>query len=332
MRGESLNGVGLILNPHAGRDVRRLVTPASSLTNYERVNVARRVLTGLRGAGIHRVWYLPDRHALVAHAAESVPDLDLVSAIPASTDTPEDTLRATSAMVEAGARVLITHGGDGTNRLVAMRSGDVPLVPLAAGTNNVFPFSIEATAAGFAAGVLAGGLVGEGCTYRHKRIRVRIGEREEYALVDAAVLRDEMVGSRAVWEPERVIACMVTRAAPGAVGLSGLAGALLGVSPIEPVGAYVEMGSGTRILALIAPGLVAQTEVRSVQLLAVGDSVTIGPVRGTLSLDGERQLPLSDQRATLMLQADGPRVVDVPATLALAQRAGAFRVALPDSL
>jgi predicted polyphosphate/ATP-dependent NAD kinase len=293
------------------------------------VNVARRVLIGLQAAGVERVWYLPDRHALVAHASEGVANIDLISAIPTATETPDDTLRATSAMVEAGARVLITHGGDGTNRLVALRAADVPILPLAAGTNNVFPLSTEATAAGFAAGVLATGLVGDGCTYRHKRIRACIDEQEEFALVDAAVLRDETVGSRAVWEPDHVIACMVTRASPGAVGLSGLAGALVSVSPIEPAGAYVEMGAGTEILALIAPGKLARAEVGSLQVLKVGDAVTLGPVRGTLTLDGERHLPLREQRVTLKLEADGPRVVDVAATLAQAQRCGAFRVGQP---
>jgi predicted polyphosphate/ATP-dependent NAD kinase len=235
-------------------------------------------------------------------------------------------------MVEAGARVLITHGGDGTNRLVAMRAGDVPLLPLAAGTNNVFPVSAEATAAGFAAGVLAAGLVDASCTYRHKRIRVCTDEQEEYALVDAAVLRDETVGSRAVWDPERVIACLVTRAAPGAVGLSGLAGALVNVSPTEPAGAYVELGAGVDILALIAPGKLAHAEVRSLRIVAVGEAVTLGPMSGTLTLDGERHLPLRDTRVTLRLEADGPRVVDVAATLAQAQRRGAFRVDLPHGI
>jgi len=277
------------------------------------------------------VWYLPDRHALIAHAAEGVPDIDLVCAIPTATDTPEDTLRATSVMVNAGARVLITHGGDGTNRLVALRAGNVPLLPLAAGTNNVFPLSIEATAAGFAAGVIATGLVDDSCTYQHKRICVCVDEQEEYALVDAAVLSDETVGSRAVWEAERVVACMVTRAAPGAVGLSGLAGALVTVPPSGPGGAYLEMGAGIDILALIAPGKPAHAAVRSVRRLVVGDSVTLGPVRGILTLDGERHLPLRNQRVTLTLQADGPRVVDVAASLAQAQRRGAFRVALPRS-
>jgi predicted polyphosphate/ATP-dependent NAD kinase len=276
------------------------------------------------------VWYLPDRHDLLRLSAEGVPGVELIAALQQPTDTPEDTLRATRAMVDAGVRVLVTHGGDGTNRLVAMRAGDVPLLPIAAGTNNVFPYAVEATAAGFAAGVMALASVPLTCLMRHKRIRVQIDDREGFAVVDAAVLRDETVASRAVWDPERVIACMLTRAAPGAVGLSGLAGALLTVQPTEPVGAYVEMGPGTRIVVLITPGRTATAEIRSVRTVSVGECVEVGPLSGTVALDGERELSVRDQVVRLTLEANGPWVVDVTAVLAWAQRNGAFRVNAAD--
>jgi len=37
--------------------------------------------------------------------------------------TPDDTLEATRMMCKSGCDLLITFGGDGTNRLVAMESG-----------------------------------------------------------------------------------------------------------------------------------------------------------------------------------------------------------------
>jgi predicted polyphosphate/ATP-dependent NAD kinase len=301
-----------------------LVAPASSLSNHERINVGRRLLVGLHAAGLRQVWYLPDRHDLLARAAESVPGVELIAALQQVSDTPEDTLRATQVMVDAGVRVLVTHGGDGTNRLVAMRAGDVPLLPIAAGTNNVFPYAVEATTAGFAAGVLAVARAPDGCVQRHKRIRVQVDGREGFAVVDAAVLRDEAVGSRAVWDAERVVACMLTRAAPGAVGLSGLAGGLMTVQPTDPMGAYVEIGTGTRILVLIAPGRCTTTEIRSVRSVAVGECVEVGPLSGTVALDGERELAVRDQLVRLTLEASGPWVVDVAAVLAWAQRNGAF--------
>lgn len=304
--------------------MRRLIAPASSLTNHERVNVARRVLVGVHAAGIRHVWYMPDRYGLVVRAAESVPELSLAPAIESVTDTPEDTLRATTTMVEAGARVLVTHGGDGTNRLVAMRAGDVPILPIAAGTNNVFPCLVEPTVAGFAAGVLAAGQLVRSCVHRHKWIRVCVGDREDVALVDAAILHDESVGSRAVWDPERVVACMVSQATPGAVGLSGLAGALVSVQPTDPFGAYVEMGPGQSILVLIAPGKAITTQIRAVRTVAISEPVEIGPLSGVVTLDGERHIPVYRQTVRLVLESSGPWVVDVPATLNWAQRRGAF--------
>ncbi len=325
--------VGLVVNPHAGRDVRRLVAPASSLTNYERVKLVRRLLVGLRAAGVHRVRYMPDRYALVARAAEAVADLTLLPASDTVCDTPEDTLRATEAMVHDGVRVLVTHGGDGTNRLVALAAREVPLLPLAAGTNNVFPLPVEPTVAGFAAGFLCrqprDDAIRAGCLVRHKLIRVSADGRADVALVDAAITRDTTVGSRAVWDPAQVVAFMVTRALPGSMGLSSLAGALTTIHPTEPWGAFAELGAGASVLALVAPGMVARAEVGPLHEVRAGETVLVGPLDGTVTLDGERSFQVRQDVVRLKLDRHGPWVVDVPATLAWAQQVGAFRLGSP---
>jgi predicted polyphosphate/ATP-dependent NAD kinase len=322
--------VGLIVNPHAGRDVRRLIAPASNLTNHERTNVVRRVLAGLRAAGVAEVMYMPDRYGLVARAAEDLPDLVVTPATQVCSDTPEDTLRATEAMVQANVRVLITHGGDGTNRLVAVGAGDVPILPIAAGTNNVFPTPVEATAAGFAAGVLsrhpAEEAVVEGCLSRHKRICVTVGDTRDIALVDAAATTDAAVASRAVWDPRRLTAFMVTRASPGTVGLAGLAGALVNIDPTEPRGAFIEMGLGTNVVAFMAPGLVVMADIRSVAEVQVGSSIQLESLTGVITLDGERSLVAREQKVHFALEADGPWVVETAAALRWAQRLGAFQM------
>ena len=73
------------------------------------------------------------------------------------TFSPEDSRQAARLMVAGGARCLVTLGGDGTNRMVSKASGDVPLMPISTGTNNVFPHMIEASIAGLAAGLVACG-------------------------------------------------------------------------------------------------------------------------------------------------------------------------------
>jgi predicted polyphosphate/ATP-dependent NAD kinase len=321
--------VGLIVNPHAGRDVRRLVAPANSLTNHERTNVVRCVLAGLRAAGASEVLYMPDRYGLVARAAEDVSGLQATPVVPTCSDTPDDTLRATDAMVQAGVRVLITHGGDGTNRLVALKAGEVPILPIAAGTNNVFPTLVEATGAGFAAGIVScyptEQVVAETWLRRHKRICVTVGGGRDMALVDAAVTTDTAVASRAVWDPGRLTAFMVTRASGGSVGLAGVAGACVQIDPTEPRGAFIEMGQGTSVVAFMAPGLVVTADIRSVTEVQVGSCVEMGPVTGVVTLDGERSLVARAQPVHFTLEADGPWVIETTAALRWAQRLGAFR-------
>ena len=63
--------------------------------------------------------------------------------------------KAAKALKEEGAGTVIVFGGDGTNRDVAKGWPDIPLLPLSVGTNNVFPFHMEATVGGIAAGLVA---------------------------------------------------------------------------------------------------------------------------------------------------------------------------------
>ncbi|HZA84706.1 MAG TPA: ATP-NAD kinase, partial [Actinomycetes bacterium] len=44
--------VGLIANPAAGRDIRRLTAHASVVPNHEKASIVRRVLHGLAAAGV----------------------------------------------------------------------------------------------------------------------------------------------------------------------------------------------------------------------------------------------------------------------------------------
>ena len=85
-------------------------------------------------------------------------------------------------MVANGVRCLITLGGDGTNRIVAKASGDVPLMPISTGTNNVFPVMIEGTIAGLAAG-LAAAVAEVAATYPFAAVRAAM-EPSQAALID----------------------------------------------------------------------------------------------------------------------------------------------------
>ena len=131
------------------------------------------------------------------------------------TGTARDTTRAVEAMRAQGVKAIVVLGGDGTHRVVAKACGDTPIVALSTGTNNAFPEMREATIAGLAAGLFTGEHV-----IREPALKVG----DDLALVDVAVSSVPFVGARALWRADSITELFVTRANPGAVGLSAIAG------------------------------------------------------------------------------------------------------------
>jgi len=213
---------------------------------------------------------------------------------------------------------IVTLGGDGTNRAVAAACGDVPLVAVSTGTNNVFPTMVDGTVAGLAAGLVATGAVDlDQVATRAKRVEVEAAGTADFALIDAAACTDPFVGSRAIWDPGRVRALVLTRAEPWSVGLSAIGGQLRPLAPHEPAGLYVELGDGPEVAAAVAPGMVARVPVAAWRLLRLGEPVVLGGGARTVALDGERELAV-DGGATATVTLTGPLVVDIRATLAAA--------------
>jgi len=320
--------VGLIVNPFAGRDLRRLVAPTGSLSNYERSVMVHRLLAGLRATGVREVLYMPEDYGIVSRAAAESAGIALRPALERAGHSPAESTRAAAAMTAAGAGVIVTLGGDGTNRLVAAGAGETPLLPIPAGTNNAFAEPVEATVAGVAAGLVAHAgfrsAARARCIRRRKRIVVSVDGHSDLALVDAVITTDLAVAGRAVWDPRHVRALMVTQAEPGVLGLSSLVAAVRPVAAREPCGAYLEMGAGTPVGALLTPGVITPAEIRSVRDMPVGSSVDAGPATGTVSLDGERAFEIREESVRMTLEAGGPWAVDVRRTLRWAQRRGFF--------
>ncbi|MCH8103114.1 MAG: NAD(+)/NADH kinase [Chloroflexi bacterium] len=184
--------VGVIANPSAGKDIRRLVAQGRVISDQEKANTLIRVFAGLKAMGVDRVLSMPERSLLTREAAKKFAG-ELVTdyvQMPAAEHGGAST-RAARAMIEDGVECIVTLGGDGTNRNVAAAGGDVPLVAISTGTNNVFPQMVEGTLAGVAAGALATGKVSREEVCRHsKRLEIFIdGELKEIALVDAAISR-----------------------------------------------------------------------------------------------------------------------------------------------
>ena len=327
----TLGIVGIIANPAAGKDIRRLVAQGRFVPNQEKINILKRILAGLDATGVEQVVVMPDSSMLAKAAAV---DMDLrlrVEFLDMTIFSDEiDSTRAASLMERSGVGCLVTLGGDGTNRAVAKGSGTIPLVPVSTGTNNVFPSIVEGTVAGMAAGVVANGLVSvEKVTTANKRLEIYVdGEFKDIALVDLAVSKERFVGSRAIWDPNTIHEIVLTRAEPDCIGLSAI-GAQLQPTPADSdFGIYARLGVGrTTVKAAVIPGKILSVGVSEWRTISVGDKIELNFRPCTIALDGERTFALlPDQQAHVSLTAAGPPVVSVRAALEQAAINGVFKV------
>jgi len=322
-----MSTVGIIANPAAGKDIRRLVAQGRVVSNQEKANILRRVFAGVVSTGADRILVMPDHSGLARPASQDVEDqikIDYVE-MPVA-DHQGASTNAARSMAEQGVDCIVTLGGDGTNRVVAKGCEDVPLVPISTGTNNVFPANTEGTLAGIAAGSIATGVVGrdEGCK-RSKRIEIYVdGKLRDDALVDAAVSNQMFVGARAVWETKTLQAIFLTRAEPASIGISSIGSRLTPVSIDEECGLYIRLAgepgpNATTVKAPIAPGTISKVEILDWRKIAPGEKIDIKLRPGTIALDGEREVELlPDQNVHASLSMDGPWVVDVSKVMLLA--------------
>ncbi|MFQ5692107.1 MAG: NAD(+)/NADH kinase, partial [Nitrospinota bacterium] len=167
---------GLIVNPHSGKDIRRIVGWGTTASYQDKVDLTRRVILGLVGADVEEILLMPDPTGLadrsIGALEADVREKTRVLETPAD-GSPEDTDRSVEAMVSGGCGCIITVGGDGTNRRVARRCGPTPLLPLPGGTNNVFCEPLDGLVAGLAAGALLKAAAGgRDLCWRGKRLAV----------------------------------------------------------------------------------------------------------------------------------------------------------------
>lgn len=329
--------VGIIANPASGRDIRRLVAQGTVFDNNEKTAIVRRVLLGLEAVGIERVAYMPEHDYGIIPRALSLQSRETQKlrlameplAMPV-TGTGTDSTRAARLLAEMGARCIITLGGDGTNRAVAKGCGEIPLLPISTGTNNVFPSFLEGTIAGMAAGLVALQRGGPQTTQRVPWLEVSVnGKLRDYALIDVAISDLSFIGSRAIWDLSTVREVVLARVTSAAIGLSALGGALLddGTGDENRPGMHITLGeSDQQVLVPLAPGLITWVGVTAHQRLEIDSEVHLQSNTGTIALDGEREIELpTAAQITVKLRADGPYVVNVSATIAAAVQAGHLR-------
>ncbi|MCR9279811.1 MAG: NAD(+)/NADH kinase [Pseudomonadaceae bacterium] len=315
---------GVIANPASGKDLRRLVARASVFDNQEKQAIVQRALAGAIAGGVTDIRYMPDTHGITECALKDVGRDAPFSAIAVdSTDTATalDTISAARAMAALPCALVMTLGGDGTNRAVCLGWPDAPLLPISTGTNNVFPTLIEATVAGAAAAAVATGRVAlADVAHQNKVVLIEIDdERDDIALIDAVVTSDRFVGSRALLEPDRLRLLLLTRAEPAAVGMTAIGGLMRPMPDSEDAGLLVECdpASERKVNAPIAPGHYRPIGISNLRAVALGETIVIeGPA--ALAFDGERERTLKPgQKARMKIMRCGPRVIDPVKTMRL---------------
>ena len=322
--------VGIIANPTSGKDIRRLVGQALVIGSREKVNIVKRVLIGLHSAGVQEVRILPDRlkigsqsvHDLKhchSQAIEGVKILDM-----ALQDSGEDTTRAAATLREMGAQVIITLGGDGTVRFAAKGAGDVPILPISTGTNNVLPKFIEGTVAGLAAGRFAtsGSEQQRNLVDRQKKLIVSInGEIRDIALVDIVLMDGSYIGSKAVWDGKKLLQVAVTRGSTENIGFSSIIGNYRTILPENPFGGIAVISRDGnydhQVSAVIGPGMIERFCLKDIRTIDPGERIPILSTRpAIIALDGEREIVLRENdMAEIQLSLKGPFFINIRRTL-----------------
>lgn len=222
--------VGIIANPASGKDVRRVASHAITANNYQKTNIARRMLVALQALEVQRIEIMPDQFGIGTRALQGLKKRRDIQATTSLIDMPvsgtaEDTLQAAHYLRQASCDCIVLLGGDGTCRVAAKGCGEVPILPISSGTNNVVPYFVEGTADGLAAAYIARRplVERERFCYRHKQLLVHVnGRRVDEALVDIALLSSSFTGSRAIWDTGELRQVFVTRAQPFHIGLSSV--------------------------------------------------------------------------------------------------------------
>ena len=318
--------LGIVVNPFSGRDVRRVAARASRSDHQEKQQQVTRLILGALSQGVEEIYLAQDPFRINERAVANLPARSKTQLLklPLS-HSAEDTSRMASRFWEAGCRVFIVLGGDGTSRIVARTLPDATLLPLSTGTNNVFPYRLEASVAGIAAGLVAAGKLSadEQCL-RCKRVKVTAGSVADLALIDAVLLREDFLGSLLPFEAGKIGALLLTRAEPASIGVSPIGGYLLPCGHEDDFGVLVtcDAEAQRRLTVPISPGLHETLGIAGVEKVSLGAKVTMrGP--GLLAFDGDRSLALAEgEAASLEVVRDGPLIIEAEKVLRVAAERG----------
>ena len=332
--------IGIIANPYSSRDIRRLISSATSIQTVERANIVERIIVSLATFGIDDVYMMPDKGGISAHLLRNLSSREKMkkSAVPEIqfldmpiTSTATDSELAAKMLFDKKVDAVLILGGDGTHRIVAKEISDIPMASISTGTNNAFPRFYEATLVGMAMGLYINNIVSADIALkRNKIMHITVnGDKKDVALVDLAITNDMWVGARALWHMQNLKELYLSFCEPTAIGMSSIGGLLNSVPRSKPYGLKIVTASPEdcqqSLNCPIAPGLFEEIGIAASEKIDLDELYEIETEQGVIALDGEREIEFTkDDSVFVELKKDGPMTIDVNSTIDIASRTGAF--------
>lgn len=319
--------IGLISNPVASKDIRRLVGLARIVDVEEKSNLVARLLVGMTAGPPVRVVALDDSGGIARRAVRltrgTTPPVTFLPLEAQATE--RDTHDAAALLERLGARAVVTVGGDGTIRSAVEGWPTARLIPLAAGTNNAIAIAHEPTMVGYAAATAADRVADDAYDQLTTMVVHTGDETPSTAVVDAVGVGTHWTGARALWEPNDLVEAVVANARPEAVGIASIAHTL-GPIPVRHA-RYIRFGPGRRVRAIFGPGLVGDISVAAHRLVPEGTRIHLDSASRVVALDGERRLIRSE--GAYVAVTPGAFLLSVSRTLTGAALAGRQNPASP---
>ena len=188
--------IGIIANPASGKDIRRLVSYATTIDNNEKVNICQRIVLAAQEFGVEECVFMPETFMIGPKVQDNLISDWKMKAKIRTLDFPidasvRDTVTSAAMMEKMGTGCIVILGGDGTSRAAMKSIVNTPVISVSTGTNNVYPTLMEGTVVGMAAAAVARMPDPYAACVRDKRIEVYInGQFRDIALIDAVVSAD----------------------------------------------------------------------------------------------------------------------------------------------
>ncbi|WP_434291030.1 ATP-NAD kinase family protein [Clostridium botulinum] len=331
-----MNKIGIIANPASGKDIRRLVSHATTIDNNEKVNIVERIVLSAEAFGVKDILIMPDTFQIGYKVLDNLNTLGELSTnlqimnmkVRGSID---DTINAAKLMEEYVVDCLVVLGGDGTSRAVAKSINKTPIISISTGTNNVYPEMLEGTVVGMAAAFVASQKFSLNNIYhRDKRIEIfKDGTLVDIALVDAVISKNLFVGAKAIWDVEDMEKVIVTRAHPGTIGFSSLVGCRKIIEVEDDFGAVIDLTENKyKIIAPIAAGTIEKVHMGDTKIINLNEEYKFtSKEKGVIALDGEREISFKKGETFIFkITRKGPIRVNIKSALELAQARGFFNI------